>query len=97
MPPNVLDRIRRLIRHHQYEFTRHARQEAMADDLHRVDIEAAILTGELHRTEYDPLGRKYVIVGQATDLTRQVGIVFRFTPDSQSGIIITVYEIEKAT
>ena len=83
MPQGDLNRIREVIRNHAYEFTRHARQEAIADDLHRLDVEAAVLTGCLHRTEKGLLGKKYVIVGKATDSTRRVGVVFRLIPGSQ--------------
>ncbi|MBI2932744.1 MAG: DUF4258 domain-containing protein [Planctomycetes bacterium] len=93
MPPRVLLRIRELIRAGQYELTDHAQEEALEDDLHRVDIEAAILNGELARVEQHQWGTRYVIIGLATDLKRPVGVVFQFNPAGRSGMIITVYEV----
>jgi len=65
------------------------------DELDRVDIESAILTGKLRRIGRDEGGRKkYVIVGWATDRAREVGVVVKFKSRSWCAII-TVYEISK--
>ena len=58
-----------------------------------VDIEAAILSGTIDRTEKeDPRGTKYVVIGFADDKRTPVGIVGRFVDESQF-LIITVYVI----
>lgn len=59
-------------------------RKAGADDLHAVDVESAVLTGTLVRTEPDPVrGPKHVIEGTASDLETRV-----------DAVIITVYEIQ---
>ena len=91
-----LERIRELIRLGRYEVSGHALDEAADDEFDVVDIETAILTGILVRTETDdPRGTKYVVQGSAADLIRQVGVVARFT-SSESCVIITVYEVQEA-
>lgn len=92
VPPSVILRIRELVRQGRYVLTPHAQKEAAADDLDVLDVEAAILTGEVKRVQQDSRGRKYVIVGKATDLATRVAVVARFT-SHQSFLIITVYEI----
>lgn len=86
--------IRRLVEEGKYEVSNHALDEAIEDDLHRVDIESAVLTGKVRRIETgDPKGRKYVIAGRAADLERRVGVVVRFKSKDRCAII-TVYEIK---
>ena len=66
----------------------------MAEDrLGILDVENAIMSGEITRTETDdPRGPRYTVVGLAEGQKREMGVVGRFT---ETGIylIITVYEI----
>jgi len=59
-----LEKIRQLVRAGQYEFSIHAQQERLEDDLDVADIEAAILAGEIIE-EYpkDPRGPSCLILG----------------------------------
>ena len=96
MRRDPLQRLQALVRNGQYELSKHAADEALDDDLHRVDVESAVLTGHLVRVEKDdPRGTKYVIEGRATDLKTRVGIVARFKSRSMCAII-TVYETKEA-
>ncbi len=63
------------------------------DNLDILDVEAAVLSGELTKTETDdPRGRRYTIVGRGTDKRTVIGVVGRF---KETGVflIITVYEV----
>lgn len=58
-----------------------------------LDIESAILDGEITKTETDdPRGPRYTIVGLAEDRKTEVGVVGRFT-ETGTYLIITVYEV----
>jgi hypothetical protein len=84
--------IRDKIRKEEYDLTIHARNEMEADNLTLLDVEVAILNGQIRRRERDFLRRtKYVIEGISLD-GRPVGIVGRFT-ETDFFLIITVYEI----
>ena len=75
--------------------TVHASEEMAEDDLDILDLEQAVLTGEIVRTEKDdPRGTKYVIEGFAVDGETSVGVVGRFT-GSERYLIITIYEFSK--
>ena len=79
---DALEELRRAVREGRYELTLHAIDEAANDDLHVVDLESAVLTGSLLRTEDDSAcGPKYVIEGMAADLSTPVGVVSRFQID----------------
>ena len=72
--------------------TVHAMEEMAEDNLDILDIEHAILDGQISRIEKgDPRGAKYVVEGFAVDGQTPVGTVGRFTNGSY--LIITVYEI----
>jgi len=87
-------RIREAILEHRYALTEHAYHEMADDSLDVLDVELAILTGEVERTlTHDPRGRRYVVVGTATDLETAVGVVLRFAGNDEV-LIITVYEIK---
>lgn len=74
----------------RYVVTPHALLEMRDDKLDLVDVESAILTGTIERVfDDDPRGRRYEVVGMATDLTTKVGVVTRFVGTL---LIITVYE-----
>jgi len=93
MSRHLLDRIRDAIISGEYDLTRHAVEEMAEDDLSILDIECAVLDGEIVRTEADdPRGPRYTIVGLAEDTKTEVGVVGRFT---ETGIylVITVYKV----
>lgn len=92
----LLRRIRGAIVSGEYDLTRHAIDEMAEDGLSILDVESAILDGEIAKTETDdPRGPRYVIIGLAEDQKTEVGVVGRFT---ETGIylIITVYEVTEA-
>ena len=75
--------------------TVHAMEEMAEDDLDILDVEQAVLNGQVVRREKDdPRGMKYVIEGLAADGETSVGVVGRFL-DGEHYLIITVYEVTK--
>lgn len=71
----------------------HATEEMAEDDLDILDVEHAVLNGQIVRVEKDdPRGTKYVIEGTGTDQTIPVGVVGRFIGTDRF-LIITVYEV----
>ncbi len=65
----------------------------MEDNLDILDVEEAMLNGQVSRTEKkDRRGIKYVVEGKAVDQKTQVGVVGRFTGRGRY-LIITVYEV----
>lgn len=93
MPRNRLAQIREKIRLRQYDLSAHATEELAEDNLDILDIEHAVLTGQLARLEKDdPRGTKYVMEGLAVNQFTLVGVVGRFTGDERY-LIITVYEV----
>ena len=93
MSRRLLEAIRDAIIRGDYDLTRHAVDEMAEDHLSILDIECAVLNGEIVKTETDdPRGPRYTIIGLAEDGKTEVGIVGRFT---ETGIylIITVYEV----
>jgi hypothetical protein len=75
--------------------TVHAMEEMAEDDLDILDVEQAVLNGQVVRREKDdPRGMKYVIEGLAADGETSVGVVGRFL-DGERYLIITVYEVTK--
>jgi hypothetical protein len=75
--------------------TVHAMEEMAEDDLDIVDIEHAVLTGQVVRREKDdPRGTKYVVEGLAADGETPVGVVGRFKI-AERYLILTVYEVGK--
>jgi hypothetical protein len=94
MASRALERIRNAILDHRYSLTEHAYEEMDADNLDVLDMETAILAGEIDQTlTIDPRGTRYVIVGNATDQQTAVGVVARFVEHDQL-LVITVYEIK---
>ncbi len=90
-----LSAIRKAIEEGRYQFSLHALEEADNDALAAIDIESAVLTGRLVRTDDDPLrGPKHVLEGLASDLHARVGVVTRLRADG-SAVIITVYEVRE--
>ena len=71
--------------------TVHAADEMAEDNLDILDVEHAVLNGQVLKVEKDdPRGRKYVLEGPATDGVTSVGVVGRF--QGERYLIITVYE-----
>ena len=94
MTSRDLERIHNAILDHRYALTEHAYDEMGEDNLDVLDIESAILTGEIDAVlTRDPRGVRYVVIGNATDLETPVGVVVRFVEHDQL-LIITVYEIK---
>lgn len=76
--------------------TVHAAEEMAEDDLDILDVEQALMTGQLVRTEKDdPRGTKYVVEGVASDGETSVGVVGRFQ-GAERYLIITIYEVSKS-
>jgi hypothetical protein len=93
VPRGDIDRIREKIRLRQYDMSAHAMEEMAEDYLTIMDVEAAVLGGQIIRVETDdPRGTKYVVVGNAIDQQTPVGVVGRFASNGQY-LIITVYEV----
>lgn len=71
----------------------HAIAEMAEDMLTILDVEEAILSGQVIRVEKDdPRGTKYVVVGTALDQQILVGVVGRFASSGRY-LIVTVYEV----
>ncbi len=88
-----LERIREKVRLRQYDMSAHAMEEMAEDMLTILDVESAILNGQISRVERDdPRGTKYVVVGTAIDRQTPVGVVVRFSGSGRT-LIITVYEV----
>jgi Domain of unknown function (DUF4258) len=93
VPHSDIDRIRERIRLCQYDMSAHAMEEMAEDYLTILDVESAVLNGQITRVEKDdPRGTKYVVVGTAIDQQTPVGVVGRFAASGQY-LIITVYEV----
>jgi hypothetical protein len=68
-------------------------EEMAEDDLDIIDVEHAILNGQITRMEKsDPRGTRYVVEGLAVDGRTRVGVVGRYTTTDRY-LIITVYQI----
>ena len=71
----------------------HAMEEMAEDYLTILDVEVAVLSGQVIRVEKnDPRGTKYVVVGTALDRQIPVGVVGRFASSGRY-LISTVYEV----
>ncbi len=93
MPRRRIYQIRVKTRLKEYDITAHATEEMAEDNLDILDVEHAILTGDVARIEKDdPRGTKYVVEGVAVDGQTTVGVVGRFTSSGRY-LIITIYEI----
>ena len=84
------ERIRERVRRRQYIMTLHAEEEMMADGLTVIDVEAAMLCGEVHHVQRDrqTRDRKYVIECLMSD--GAISVVCRFGPRAKL-VIITVF------
>ena len=94
MATRELERIRNAVLDRRYTLTEHAYDEMAEDKLDVLDVESAILTGEIDKVlTRDPRGTRYVVIGKATDQETPIGVVGRFVQHDQL-LIITVYEIK---
>lgn len=94
MVRRALERMRNAILDHCCSLTEHAYEETSDDNLDALDVEAAILTGEIDQVlTADPRGTRHVVVGKATDRKTAVGVVARFV-EGDKLLIVTVYEIK---
>jgi hypothetical protein len=94
MGSRELERIRSAILDGRYTLTEHAYDEMGEDNLDVLDVESAVLTGDIDQIlTADPRGSRYVVIGEATDQTTSIGVVARFVEHDQL-LIITVYEIK---
>ncbi|MFN6568900.1 MAG: DUF4258 domain-containing protein [Dendronalium sp. ChiSLP03b] len=95
MPRSDIERIREQIRLRQYDMSAHAIEEMAEDMLTILDVEEAVLSGQVIRVEKDdPRGTKYIVVGTGLDQQTPVGIVGRFASNGRY-LMITVYEVTK--
>ena len=75
--------------------TVHAMEEMAEDDLDILDVEEAVLNGQVVRTNRrDPRGTIYTVEGTTLDGAKLVGVVGRFHGNSRL-LIITVYDVNK--
>ena len=73
-----IERIRNAILDHRYVMSEHAYDEMEEDDLDVLDVEDAILTGEIEQVlTADPRGSRFVGAGSATDRETSVAVVLR--------------------
>lgn len=94
MASRELERICTAIVERRYSLTEHAYDEMDEDHLDVLDVESAILTGEIDQVlTMDHRGTRYVVIGTATDLQTAVGVVCRFVEHDQL-LIVTIYEIK---
>jgi hypothetical protein len=95
MPQRLLERIRRLVRELRYEISDHAWDEMAEDNLLIVDVETAMLTGNVVREDKgDPRGTVYVLEGISTDGETTIGVVIRFN-QRENLLVITAYKINE--
>ena len=90
----ILQRIQQRIINRDYYLSSHAEEEMWEDYLERIDVENAILKGEINkRMTQDIRGTRYRIEGKAID-GRLVHVICRFKENSEL-VIITVYSLEE--
>jgi len=93
MSRRLLQSIRFAILSGDYDLTRHAIDEMGEDGLSILDLEHALLHGEITKLGMDePRGPRYTIIGLAEDHKTEVGVVGRFA-DAGIYLIITVYRV----
>ena len=94
MASHDLDRLRNAVLDGRYTLTEHAYDEMDEDHLDVLDVESAILTGEIDKVlTVDRRGTRYVVIGNATDQETPVAVVVRFVEHDRL-LIITVYMIK---
>lgn len=94
MPRRIMQRMQEKINDSLYTLTTHAEEEMYNDKLVEEDIEHAIQTGVVMRTERDRLARrKYTVEGTARD-GRTIRVICRFSDSGNYLVIITVYALD---
>lgn len=94
MSRDLLKKIQDAITQGEYDVTFHAVEEIAEDGLDIFDVEAAIINGEIAKTETDdPRGTRYTIIGKGIDGQTLVGVVGRF---KETGVflIVTAYRVD---
>jgi len=92
MFPRVLEKIKALVRDGEYVLSIHAQNELADDRFTELDLETAILNGEITRRERDRIGRpKYIIEGKAND-QRGMTTVVQLLETRRVLVIVTAYE-----
>jgi ribosomal protein L21E len=91
---SIIKRIRRKVRERHYEFTvPHFLEEMADDDLQLLDIESAVLRGQIRRRfSGDPRGVRYEVVGPATD-GRRIAVICRIKETGRV-LLITTYVVD---
>lgn len=89
-----ISEIRRLVRQGRYEFSIHAQQERLEEDLDVTEIEAALADGEIVEAyPDDPRGESCLVLGDAG--TKSIHVVLGWANVSGEGEkilrVITVY------
>ena len=94
MLEKIRDKMRELIRSLDYVMTIHGEEEMENDGLSILDIESAILTGEIleHQRDVNTAESKYLVTGKTLD-DIQVTVVAKLGPTGKL-VIITVYKEE---
>jgi len=88
----IIDRLREKVRSGEYILSYHAVDEMRDDEFEEEDVEAAILSGRVVRTQKDRLGRrKSTVEGIARD-KRRLRTICRFADASGKLVIITIYD-----
>ncbi len=90
----IRDKMRDLIRTLDYVMTIHGEEEMENDGLSILDIESAILTGEIteHQRDVHTAESKYLVTGKTLD-DIEVTVVAKLGPTGKL-VIITVYKEE---
>ena len=92
--PLDIDAIQRLVRQGMYEFSIHAQQERLEEDLDVTEIEAALVQGEiLEAYPDDPRGESCLVVGYAGAQPIHAVVGWARTTSEEGNILrlITVY------
>jgi hypothetical protein len=94
MYERILKKWRDRIRHLNYVVTLHAEEEMNEDNLSVVDLESAVLNGEIVERQRDRQTRewKYVVNGKSVD-GDPVGLVGKLSPTGCL-VIITIYRVQ---
>lgn len=93
MQNDPIIQIQEAVQDGRYRFSDHSLEEIDADQLHPIDVEAALLNGHVDRiqpNEPERPGPRYTVTGKATDLSTNVTVICRFDL-TENLLIITAY------
>ncbi|MCH8822288.1 MAG: DUF4258 domain-containing protein [Planctomycetes bacterium] len=93
MHEDHINRIQEAVQDGRYRFSDHSLEEIDADRLHPINVETALLNGQVVRfqpDEPDHPGPRYTVTGKASDLSTDVTVVCRFDR-TENLLIITAY------